>query len=137
MREIKFRGKRIDNSEWVYGWFSEDSGYAEILTEYNDCEVILETVGQYTGLKDRDGVEIYEGDILVEKDVDVLEKFTKVDGSEWSRPTGKREDRKYTVFFDEKKAQFTTKDCWLWSLAKSVKIIGNIHDKPELMGDKE
>ena len=145
MREIKFRGLDKQYNVWRFGSLVEyDNGQSAIVFSAEGYgrgvftnEVIPETVGQYTGLKDRDGVEIYEGDILVEKDVDVLEKFTKVDGSEWSRPTGKREDRKHTVFFDEKKAQFTTKDCWLWSLAKSVKIIGNIHDKPELMGDKE
>lgn len=82
MREIKFRGKRIDNKEWCYGYLFEDKFRSWILvketvevkgspsepTELDNkviwVEVDPNTIGQYIGLKDKNGVEIYVGDIL-------------------------------------------------------------------------
>lgn len=126
MREILFRGKRKDNGEWVYGNFAvtDNNGKQHYIFQNKafEYEVFPETVGQYTGLTDKNGKKIFEGDILrrayhPEDDV-VIEWFN---GSFRFRKANKPKDYGYSNV------------CCIQNAVSSLKIIGNIHDNPEML----
>lgn len=134
MRTIKFRGKRICDKRWIYGHYLDENGRYYILNDKFQFllkrlmiyKVYPDTIGQFTGLHDSEGREIYEGDIL---------EVTEI--------TFEREPRKVTgvVVYKESMAEYViqTKDRMAGSslgmneLEHITRIIGNIHDNPELL----
>ncbi len=155
-REILFRGKRIDNGKWIEGFYAECDERAFIMPE-PDCdiskhmldgywlgafyEVIPSTVGQYTGLTDKNGNKIFEGDIL-EVRVRDKEKMAKMEYDSFLDPTKKdvwsvEYRERYSggngYYFYGKDRRFSTRatNSTIWNCDAS--IIGNIHDNPELL----
>lgn len=139
MREILFRGKRLDNSEWVYGSFCMDAleqfnglcGVDGFIRLYDKTkgkmqmhEVDRETVGQYTGLTDKNGKRIFEGDILEGGNGD----FNAADGYGEVR----WEDGAWEVLSENFIGTFHEN-----FYGTDFEVVGNIHDDPELMRGDE
>jgi len=131
-REIKFRGQRIDTKEWVEGLVLTNKLGTYIVTEKNPHEctqygyieideyyrVNPETVGQYTGLNDKNGKEIYEGDI--------------VQGKQKVLYNIKYHNNAYCITADIMSTRSKFEN--LWNLySDDIEAIGNIHDNPELI----
>ena len=148
MREIKFRAKRIDNGEWVEGgilhqtdyygdkvdkYFIIDGTYTVDYDIGEAFEVDENTVCQYTGLKDKNEKEVYEGDIikhLFREDTAVIKfgKYHNVFDSQESYHYG------FYVDWQTKNTKNTRKDLGYWiEILENSNVIGNIFDNPELL----
>ena len=130
MRTILFRGKELEFGNWVFGSLLnfdpipeiQDTELEDGAYDYQKWEVTPETVGQFTGLKDKNGKDIYEGDIL-----DSSEKTPLI----------------FEVYYEDGGFRYGTKDrsvdigfsghTWLKNILTRFHVIGNIHDNPELL----
>ena len=139
MREIKFRGL-FDKNKWVYGVpiFSDNKELAYLLND--ECEMVVKgnTIGQFTGLFDRSGVEIYEGDICKTHDQINIVEFKEGN----FRLIGQHVD-KYQRNYDL--ISYHMLDGTLRNLENSkfdgitttIEVIGNIYENKELLNGKE
>jgi uncharacterized phage protein (TIGR01671 family) len=139
MREILFRGKDNDSEEWVYGFYTYVPNSEGALTHkiiatnsYGSTEyhVAPETVGQYTGLDDKNGVKIFEGDIVQPtlfeiEDVADVQFVYGTFGIEW---VSCKKDK--TMHSSDQLHNLRRFDD---GVNKYVEVIGNIHDNPELL----
>lgn len=137
MREILFRGKRVDNGEWVYG-LPYKAKYGCISSFVNDDEerflIFPETVGQYTGLTDKNGKKIFEGDIIKSITLDTNTEQLAVVG--FGKFIDENNDDEYLGFYIEFDGFRTTITQLEMEEAKErFEIIGNVHDNPELLGE--
>ena len=131
-REILFRGKRKDNGEWVEGDYARIKDGANPLEYYiyGKGKVNPETVGQYTGLTDKNGKRIFEGDILHIVSYTCDYDFKTSVGAKYGYTSGLYVDGDFDGGdFNEIGFAF---DYWSNEDAE-VEVIGNIHDNPELL----
>ncbi len=142
MREILFRGKHVEDGKWFFGCLVHRTQFYGIPDDdyfilydgefhcdfYGSVEVDLKTLGQYTGLADKNGKKIFEGDIG---------RYKQTDGAKWNgKPiicTGK-------VIYNTKTASFAVDSIdeigaknYDYFPIKDFEVIGNIHDNPELL----
>lgn len=132
MREIKFRGKCSQSKRWVYGAFVPDATertHGDMVTwgfirrhniesgRMESIEVDRKSVGQYTGLKDNNGREIYEGDIIWW-------------GKDKPAPAS-------NVIFDDGAFKVSDTRKLLADVLNGAKVISNIHDSPDFLGQEE
>lgn len=133
MREILFKGRgdtKYNDGLWYYGVPIRDfDGDWQICTNNSKRVVIPETVGQYTGLKDKNGTKIFEGDIVLVPYIDPIFKCTWNDTSPCERAIVKYCNGMFYVEYIESGDKFT-----LSAMGGYMKIIGNIYDNPELLG---
>ena len=141
MREILFKGKRLDNGEWITGHLLRyDDGRARIVPNNTDIfcfekdesiiqtvahRIAPETVGQYTGFVDKNGKKIFEGDI-----VSICNSKTFF----------------FIVYWNHAVKSFILKttvngvngiDCNVLNSTQDIEVVGNIYDNPELIKDGE
>ena len=137
MREILFRGKRKDNGKWAEGYYMDDGYINQPFTElggrFDDTiEVDPETVGQYTGLTDKNGKKIFEGDIV--KCLDMINEIEFISVVEFGNPNGTYSWGWQLKHIKGDKPNF---DILLWvemeEIGAYIEVIGNIHDNPELL----
>ena len=139
MRTIKFRGKKIENGEWLYGDLVQDDRDCYYIYP-NDCgglyannKVNTKTIGQFTGLHDKNGKEIYEGDIVT--------MFANI--NKLSDPMLSNAEPKYcltTIVYDDAAFKITFEgkpdavlNHYSGAMVKNMEVVGNIHDNPELL----
>lgn len=137
MREILFRGKRVENGEWAYGGYygickitNKDGGvkYEHLMRQSNDeplYRVDPETVGQFTGLYDNKGTRIFEGDIVKYQPEDAtVPMYSRVEyfADKYNYPA-----------FDLAEHDYEANGLQCAHEEGGCEVIGNIHDNPELL----
>lgn len=163
MREILFRGKRVDNGEWITGYYAKQSNHAcfahemkythfifkDVFMDFGlgglcETEVDPESVGQYTGLTDKNGKKIFEGDIVITQpfsDKSFSRKKYKrhvgVVGYCVSHFKNSSYEQDYEGKWTINMTDYDGYGYFKWGEFFECEVVGNIHDNPELLSSDE
>lgn len=145
-REILFRAKSKSTGEWQYGYYVEQYGVGQIFTDRASECVHKSTIGQYTGLTDKNGIKIFEGDIVLKEYWDrpysrkAKSKFLKgIVQYHIREGNGFGKGDEYKCWAAEWDVEIVDKEserkysCHSWGCFFECEVIGNIHDNPELL----
>lgn len=124
MREILFRGKQFTEDEWIYGYVTNvDGGFSTMIDLENTEDVVhSETIGQYTGLTDKNGNKIFEGDIILSCEYNDIYLVKYFDNENYPA----FDCVPYVPFCECNGLSFLVNE-------EGCEVIGNIHDNPELL----
>lgn len=165
MRKIKFRGKRIDNNEWIYGSLvileniDGEKIFSILKSDGAGQHVIEETIGEYTGRKDKNGKEIFESDIVRKITYDKMADISKYEDEKAFKKHKRRlikhskcifdteyeyhQNRDYKVewylngFYPFADSPYNCGHCGCAENSEEMEVVGNIYDNPELLGVKK
>lgn len=126
MREIYFRGKSLETGEWVYGDLVQLNRESWAILSPEETKVDVNTIGQYTGLNDKNRTKIFEGDIVIRE----LAYITINASVTWNE--------KYLQYeLNCVSGKYKGDKWWLTSDPQDYELLGNIYDNPELMEVKQ
>lgn len=135
MRKIKFRGTSLETDDWVYGYLADGNLICTWDNIRNAHEVLSTTVGQFTGLTDKAGREIYEGDIVAHPYIDpIFGDLVEMKDGKGVKSVVVFHEGAFCVRYGEDVFYYLDQ----FTRHNHIEVIGNVFDNPELMegGDK-
>ena len=161
MRELLFRGKSIETGEWVFGGVCDYQSGTSIFvvnhfdgspseppyTDLDEIDVKTTTVGQFTGLTDKNGTKIFEGDIVKTQPVfdkpysktrkgECLIGVVKYRTSSFSNSDAQNYGQVYAANWIVDVVDWKGKNYYAWTLFYNCEVVGNVYDNPELLEKK-